>query len=104
MKKKRFICVILVFLMVVSVSGCASKSQEPNLDNIKNVCELATLMCEYHNVAKLPEQTIIFNLGKEKVWIEYDGYIKLGVDLSQIEMSRKGRKITCLLLPLVFWD
>ena len=93
-KIKKYICVIFVILALLSVSWFFSNHEEPELVNIRRICELATLKCEFHNVVKLPEQTILEIFDPEKVWIEYDGYVKIGIDMNRVEMSIKGRQIT----------
>ena len=53
----RKIAIALVLILVMSAfSGCAQKStnnpKEPDITQIRSICNLATLECYYHNVAK----------------------------------------------------
>lgn len=83
-----FMCLSLMFL-----SGC-SKKVEPQISNVQNICELASLECYYHNVAKEEDVGRWFGLGDKKYWLEYTGTVKLGVDLEQVKMEVKGNKVS----------
>ena len=37
---------------ICSLTGCGEKKKEADFSGIASVCELATLKCYYHNVAK----------------------------------------------------
>ena len=73
----------------------------PDLTEIRSICDLATLECYYHNVAKAtkPAGKGIIHLGeKERIfWIEYSGAVQIGIDLSQVAMSAEGQNITITL-------
>lgn len=113
MKKKIVLFVIsciLLFLMcscssqeenhvpVISETTDAEETPEENIDikspelsQIRSICELATLECYYHNVAKSIKEkgTGISHIGeKERVfWIEYSGTAKFGIDASKVKME-----------------
>ena len=107
MKKKLF------FVMVISISvlltGCSlslsvTNSQddiisdiEPSVEAVREICELCTLECKYHNVARSEKEagTGFKNIGKKKrkFWIEYDGTAKISFDLSDIKMKASGNTI-----------
>ncbi len=68
--------------------------EEPTVEftGIPSIAELATLQCYYHNVAKYEQDTskfkeFFFNMGYQRVWIEYDGIIDVGVDVSEIKVG-----------------
>ena len=74
-------------LLVLAVSscclaGCSNEKKEADFSEINSVCELATLKCYYHNVAKAEtEASGLFKwLGKgyKKIWTEYSGIVELG--------------------------
>lgn len=84
---------VAIVLSVVSSTflfGCAQEEQ-PDLSGYRRIAELATLDCTYHNVAEIYNDgtDIIFgiNVGYKKVWFEYDGKIKVGVDASKVKVS-----------------
>lgn len=57
----------------------------------KRIADLATIDCTFHNVAEIYNDgtDIIFgiNVGYKKAWFEYDGSVKLGVDVSQVRIE-----------------
>lgn len=63
---------------------------------IRNICELATLKCYYHNVAtyeKKPDALFaggLFQYGYKKMWFEYSGTVRIGVDFSQVRIEQPG--------------
>lgn len=95
---------IALFLMmvVVTCSACGNiKSQgkgvEPQVSEMKAICELATMDCYYHNVAKIKQEDAEKFLwwGKDKhFWIEYEGVVTMGVDASLVTMEVKDDQVT----------
>lgn len=83
---------LLTVVSIVFMSGCGlSKKKEPTikpqLNQIKTICEFAVLECYYHNVAKSVKKKTN-KLQKDRAfWIEYTGTAKIGVDLSEVNMS-----------------
>jgi len=63
----------------------------PDIAQIRSICELATLECYYHNVAKSVKEkgTGLTHIGeKERVfWIEYSGIAKFGINISKVSME-----------------
>ncbi len=63
----------------------------PELTQIRSICELATLECYYHNVAKATKEKgdgIIHWGEKDRTfWIEYKGTVKIGIDMSGVMMT-----------------
>ena len=74
------------------------KEEEADFSAISSVCELATLKCYYHNVAKSekPAGTGIWHFGEKdrQFWIEYTGTVKLGIDMSKVQMKVNGTDVT----------
>lgn len=102
------ICIIGVFLCSCSAQEESHKKAEdgleenidekyPDITHIRSICELATLECYYHNVAKSTKETGkgILHLGEKErtFWIEYSGTAKIGIDVSEVEMEIKGKQI-----------
>ena len=56
----------------VCLTGCAEKKKEADFSGINSVCELATLKCYYHNVAKGETKASgllkWFGTGYKKIW------------------------------------
>ena len=97
-KKYYLIAVMLAFLIIGTFSGCTDKkaavqavNATPEVEELKSICELATLECYYHNVAKSVKTKGdgIAHIGeKERVfWIEYSGVAKVGIDMSKVKME-----------------
>jgi len=71
---------------------------KPDLLQIRNICELATLKCSYNNVAKSTKEpgTGAWHLFDKKrtFWIEYSGTVDIGIDLTKIKMDLNEQTIT----------
>ena len=82
----------LVGTVVLCLTGCGKETQTADFSGVTSVCELATLKCYYHNVAKAEtEASGIFakwlKTGYKKIWTEYSGIIEYGIDISQVTVS-----------------
>lgn len=92
MRKNRLIEIILILSIMANVlCGCGNNKVEPDFSSINSVCELATLECYYHNVAKYEvDANGLFKFmgaGYKKIWIEYSGIVKLGIDMNKLHVS-----------------
>ena len=114
MRKYRIImilCVMSLFLVACTNKNDKTKVKmeetqemetadvlEPDLAQIRSICDLATLECYYHNVAKSekPAGTGIWHFGEtdRQFWIEYTGTVKLGIDMSKVQMKVNGTDVT----------
>lgn len=67
----------------------------PTIDKVRGIAELATLKTRYHNVAKYnkSETALLFLKNNKKLWIEYEGTINIGTDISQLKMKIKGDNV-----------
>lgn len=105
---KKYISVFMICVMVLSLCACANGSaqakeeenivaNEPALSQIRSICELATLECYYHNVAKSTKTkgTGLAHVGEKerKFWIEYTGVAKIGIDMSDVNMKVDGTSV-----------
>lgn len=93
--KQRKPCKLLSAALVLPVTlfslvGCAQEVQ-PDFSGYKHIAELATLDCSFHNVAEIYNDgtDVLFgiNVGYKKAWFEYDGRIRLGVDVSKVRIE-----------------
>lgn len=91
---KKIICTALAcLLMLFALTSCAPKKiidVKPDILQIHNICELATLECIYQNVAEINKSKTHFTETDRKMWIEYTGIAKVGVDIEDIKMSVNG--------------
>lgn len=90
---------VLVFTAVIPSGGSDKKTQEiSDIAAVDKICELATLKCYYHDVAEYEKQAEglfkyrPFKYGYKKVWIEYDGTVDVGIDVSEVQISEPDRK------------
>ena len=86
----------LVGTVVLCLTGCGKETQTADFSGVTSVCELATLKCYYHNVAKAEtEASGIFakwlKTGYKKIWTEYSGIIEYGIDISQVTVSEPDK-------------
>ena len=87
---------LLVGTVVLCLTGCGKETQTADFSGVTSVCELATLKCYYHYVAKAEtEASGIFakwlKTGYKKIWTEYSGIIEYGIDISQVTVSEPDK-------------
>ena len=98
---KKLILILLCITSVLMCFGCSSpKTYEtkPDITQIRSICNLATLECYYHNVAKSTKtagSTISDWFEKDReFWIEYTGVAKIGIDMSKVNMEISDDTVT----------
>lgn len=98
---KKLISLFLCMAMAVTMISCAKQEermQEPELAQMRAICELAVMDCYYHNVAKYKQEdaetTLWFWKKDKQFWIEYTGVVTLGIDVSQVDMEVTGNDVT----------
>ena len=93
---KRFIALILLIVSILALCSCTEESTTQVLkeEDIRAVCELATLECYYNNVAKIEKKATNIFQKDRKMWIEYEGIAKIGINLSELEIAIFGDTIT----------
>lgn len=79
MRTRKIIALILTLALSFICVSCAKKQTiKPQVLQMKSICELATMECYYHNVAKYTEEDaegILFWKKDKKFWIEYSGIV-----------------------------
>lgn len=85
---------VSLLLGSMCLTGCSAGEEKRDADfsGITKVCELASLKCYYHNVARTDtskdQGNNLFNaLFKKRAWIEYDGTVTLGIDAGQVHIG-----------------
>lgn len=100
---KKIICIVLVIAILLVVSACDKKDtveMQPELTQMKAICELATLECYYHNVAKFKEPVKVMWWEETKhFWVEYEGIVKIGVDTSLITIDISEDDTVSITIP-----
>ena len=97
--KKYFISLLLVMIILL-ISGCENNKNELTTENIKKLeltGNLVTYQAYYHNVIEYDKPVgagITHLLEKErKLFAEYTGTIRLGINLSKVKIEMKKNSI-----------
>lgn len=92
---------IIPILFVLCLTGCGKdniEDLEKNLSKIELTGDLVTLETYYHNVAEVQKEAgsgITHWFEKDrKLWIEYTGIVKIGIDMSRVKIEAEGDQIT----------
>ena len=101
---KKIIALFLILVILLSCVGCGKqedkKNMEPQVSQMKAICELAVMDCYYHNVAKYLDKGVegVLWMKKDKhFWVEYSGVVKLGIDVSLVNIEVADTQITITL-------
>ena len=98
---KKIIIIITSFLLLCNFVSCGNVApMEPEIDQIKSICEMAVMECHLHNVVKyhVDDATkFLFWTRDKDLWMEYDATVKLGIDMSLVDMEVKRSKVTITL-------
>ena len=94
--KKRNTILLIMISCALLLGGCGKEKQTADFSGVTSVCELATLKCYYHNVAKVEIDASgpfakWFKTGYKKIWTEYSGIIEYGIDVSKVEVSEPDK-------------
>ncbi len=98
--------IIVVLLVIIVITGCG-KSKDISINDsvtkIHALGDLVTYETYFHNVAKLDKEKdkgLISLLQKDrKLWIEYTGIVRLGVDMSKVKINMKGNNQVEVFIP-----
>ena len=91
---RRIISLLLVIVTVLCLSSCGKKSNaELKIDDIHAICELATIKCYYNNVAQINKEKDNIFQKERKMWIEYEGEVVIGVDMSKVVIKISGDEV-----------
>ena len=106
---KRIIAILLMIASLLALCACGDASvplatEEPQITQMRTICELATMDCYYHNVAKYYEKNAdkgILGLGKKdkKFWVEYSGEVTIGLDATLVALQVSGDQVTITIPP-----
>ncbi|QTE74262.1 DUF4230 domain-containing protein [Clostridiales bacterium FE2010] len=81
-----------IFILTSSSKKTSPVKREMSGSNIQRICELATLDCFYHNVSDWSQSAYNFlGYGAKKVWIEYDGIVRVGIKAGKIKISNPDK-------------
>lgn len=94
-RKTIFQAIMVIGFFAIIISGILfmpkfwekKESPKPDFSAAEEICELATLHCYYHDVAEFEKKSNgLFNYGYKKMWLEYDGVVTVGIDVSQVKV------------------
>lgn len=101
MKRRVALIIISVVMIMSTCTACSEKKQavsEPDITQVRNICNLATLECYYHNVAKSVKEagSGLWHIGEKDrtFWVEYTGTARLGIDMSKVSMKVDGENVS----------
>lgn len=92
---KKIISIIIITIMCFCCVACSksdnsNKEIVPQVAQMQSICELATMKCYYHNVAKYKESDASGALWWKKdrnFWVEYTGIVTIGIDASLVNIE-----------------
>lgn len=97
---------IVIFFITIMIFCCACGKEEtliqPQETQMRAICELATLECYYHNVAKYKEEDAegFWLWKKDKhFWMEYSGVVKLGIEAGLVTIEVNEDKVSITMPP-----
>ena len=100
---KKMIALFLALAAILSCTACGQKEEaatvEPDVTEMRAICELSTMDCYYHNVAKYFEkdaQNGFWGIGKKDkhFWVEYSGVVRMGIDASLVNIKVEDTLVT----------
>lgn len=96
--KKQSVAAACVTALLLLTTACG-KAEEPALplpqeEQVKAICQLAVLECEYHNLAKYQDgqkvERFLWMTKGKRFWVEYSATAVLGIDADQVSMELQG--------------
>ena len=101
---KKIALLLALTMLAGTLTACSGEAgserviNEPEITQIRSICNLATLECYYRNVAKSKKAAGngIENIGEKEreFWIEYTGIAKIGINMSKVSMEIDGENVT----------
>lgn len=97
---KKFVLILTMFISVFCLSGCGKKNVNDVIEEVKKIeltGNLVTYEAYYHNVIEYEKKagsgvTHLFEKNR-KLFAEYTGIIKLGINLSKVKIEVKENEI-----------
>ena len=103
--KKQSVAAACVTALLLLTTACG-KAEEPALplpqeEQVKTICQLAVLECEYHNLAKYQDgqkvERFLWMTKGKRFWVEYSATVVLGIDADQVSMELQGDVVSITL-------
>lgn len=103
--KKQSVAAACVTALLLLTTACG-KAEEPVLpvpqeEQVKTICQLAVLECEYHNLAKYQDgqkvERFLWMTKGKRFWVEYSATAVLGINADQVSMKLQGDVVSITL-------
>lgn len=102
--KKQSVAAVCVTALLLLTTACG-KAEEPALplpqeEQVKTICQLAVLECEYHNLAKFEQKDaskFLWMTKDKRFWVEYSATAVLGINADQVSMELQGDVVSITL-------
>ena len=103
--KKQSAAAACVTALLLLTTACG-KAEEPALPvpqegQMKAICQLAVLECDYHNLAKYQDgqkvERFLWMTKGKRFWVEYSATAVLGIDADQVSMELQGDVVSITL-------
>lgn len=91
---KKIIAAALLLVLLLSLCSCTQKADASLREqDIRAICELATLECYYNNVAKIKKEADNIFQKDRTMWIEYEGKATIGIKMSDVAIKVSGNTV-----------
>lgn len=102
--KKQSVAAACVTALLLLTTACG-KAEAPVLPvpqegQMKAICQLAVLECEYHNLAKFEQKDaskFLWMTKDKRFWVEYSATAVLGINADQVSMELQGDVVSITL-------
>ena len=103
--KKQSVAAACMTALLLLTTACG-KAEAPVLPvpqegQVKAICQLAVLECDYHNLAKYQDgqevERFFWMTKGKRFWVEYSATVVLGIDADQVSMELQGDVVSITL-------
>lgn len=102
--KKQSVAAACMTALLLLTTACG-KAEAPVLPvpqegQMKAICQLAVLECDYHNLAKFEQKDaskFLWMPKDKRFWVEYSATAVLGIDADQVSMELQGDVVSITL-------
>ncbi len=106
---KKILNCLLALSLLFTMAGCGAKPKEEKkpeqtieIREMREIAELATVDCYFHNVAKSDRELNSFWFWEKKnmrFWVEYEGVVTIGIDVSKLKVEAGEDNVVTVTLP-----
>lgn len=98
--KKQSVAAACMTALLLLTTACgkaeATVLPVPQEEQMKAICQLAVLECDYHNLAKFEQKDaskFLWMTKDKRFWVEYSATAVLGIDVKQVSMDLEGNVV-----------